>query len=68
MQLYPELNGIENIENIENYGYDILRILAKCYGIQNTHSLNKTKLIERIRSINTAVSQNKLTCSVLLLF
>jgi hypothetical protein len=56
MQSYPELNGIENIENIENYGYDILRILAKCYGIQNTHSLNKTKLVEKIRSINTMLS------------
>ena len=56
MQSYPELNGIENIENIENYGYDILRILAKCYGVQNTHSLTKTKLVEKIRSINTMLS------------
>ena len=55
MQSYPELNGIENIENIESYNLDVIRILGKCYGIQNTHALTKIKLVEKIRSINSTL-------------
>ena len=50
----PELDNIENIEELENniefMRIDILRKLGKCYGLHNTHSLTKPQIIEKIRA------------------